>query len=62
MLNQYKSNVHQRNEVELEKSNVRLKEVNQEIAKTLEVVCQSGISIDTVSEKLQSSEEEKDIY
>lgn len=34
-------------------------EVNKEISKTLEIVCQTGISIDTVKEKLQRLEEEK---
>jgi len=33
--------------------------VNKEISKTLEIVCQTGISIDTVKEKLQLLEQQK---
>ncbi len=59
-LNQYKARVQERNQEQLEKAIFGLQIVNQEISKTLEIVCQTGISIDTVSEKLQSLEIEKD--
>lgn len=60
MLNHYKSDVQKKNEAELEESNARLKKVNREISKTLEVVCETGISIDTVREKLQDLESQKE--
>ncbi|HCT65515.1 MAG TPA: recombinase family protein [Lachnospiraceae bacterium] len=58
-LNQYKSEVHERNEKEFETATIQLMEVNNEISKTLEIVCQTGISIDTVKEKLQRLEQKK---
>lgn len=58
-LNQYKSEIHERNEKEFETATIQLTEVNKEISKTLEVVCQTGISIETVKEKLQRLEQQK---
>ncbi|MEA5083670.1 MAG: recombinase family protein [Lachnospiraceae bacterium] len=58
-LNQYKAEVHNRNEKEFETATFQLIEVNKEISKTLEIVCQTGISIDTVKEKLQRLEQQK---
>ncbi len=58
-LNQYKSEIHERNEKEFETTSIQLTEVNEEISKTLEIVCQTGISIDTVKEKLQRLEQQK---
>jgi site-specific DNA recombinase len=58
-LNQYKFEIYERNEKEFEKATTKLTEVNEEISKTLEVVCQTGISIDTVKEKLQRLEQQK---
>lgn len=58
-LNQYKYEVHNRNEKEFETATNQLMEVNEEISKTLEIVCQTGISIDTVKEKLQGLEQQK---
>ncbi len=54
-LNQYKSEIHERNEKEFETATTKLTEVNEEISKTLEVFClvqlergQRNLSISTL--------------
>ena len=59
MLNKYRKENNEENEKALDTATQRLKEVSREIDKTLEVVCQTGISIETVGEKLRNLEEQK---
>ena len=60
LLNQYRKESNTENAKALDTATQRLKEVNREINKTLEVVCQAGISIETVGEKLRNLEEQKE--
>lgn len=60
MLNEYRKESNRENEEILDSSKNRLKAINKEINKTLEVVCQTGISITTVKDKLKELEEQKD--
>jgi len=59
LLNQYRKESNKENAKSLEIATQRLKDVNREINKTLEVVCQAGISIETVGGKLRDLEEQK---
>lgn len=59
MLNKYRKENNEENEKALDTATQRLKEVSREIDKTLEVVCQTGISIETVGAKLRNLEEQK---
>lgn len=59
MLNKYRKESNKENTQALDTATQRLKEINREIDKTLEVVCQTGISIETVGEKLRNLEEQK---
>ncbi|MCI1958000.1 MAG: recombinase family protein [Clostridia bacterium] len=59
MLNQYKNEIQEKSQKELTESSSKLNEVIKEISKTLEIVCHSGITVDTVSEKLQELDRQK---
>ncbi len=60
MLNKYRKENNEENAKALDTATQRLKAVSCEIDKTLEVVCQTGISIETVGGKLRSLEEQKE--
>ncbi|WMI80552.1 recombinase family protein [Anaerotignum sp. MB30-C6] len=61
MLNQYKNEIQQKTQKELTEATGKLKAVVKETSQTLEIVCQSGITIDTVSEKLHELERQKQL-
>lgn len=60
LLNQYRKESNKENAKDLDTATKRLKDVKREIDKTLEVVCKTGIAIETVAGKLRDLEEQKE--
>lgn len=58
-LNQYRIDSEVENAEALETATARLKTVNKEIGSTIELVCKTAISMDTVAEKMQELESQK---